>query len=138
MASKDYTERAGIYAQRLLDNGYVQDNLAQAAENLRAALRRASKRRVEPTRDEKVRRQLRQAAQSLSEAASALRSGRTKPKKRRGRKVLVMLVVGGGVAAVIVASNEELRNKLLGGGSTDDQEPATAPAGADSQAPVAA
>jgi hypothetical protein len=139
MATKDYTERAGVYAQRLVDNEYVQDNLAQAAENLRAAVRRASKRRVEPTRDEKIRQQVRQAAQSLSEAASALKTGRTKPKKRRGRKVLVMLVVGGGVAAAIVASNEELRNKLFGGGPGGDGQPAeTTPAGSSSETPVAA
>lgn len=136
--AKDYTEKAGVYAQRLMDNEYVQDNLAHAAENLRAALRRASKRRVEPTRDEKIRRQLRQAAQSLSEAASALKTGRTKPKKRRGRRVLVVLLVGGGAAAAVVASNEELRNKLLGGDSDGDQEPATTPAGANSETPVTA
>jgi hypothetical protein len=137
MATKDYTGKAGLYAQRLLDNAYVQDNLAQAAENLRAAAKRASKRRVEPTRDEKIRAQVRQAVQSLNEAASALKSGRTKPKKRRGRKVLVVLVVGGGAAAVL-ASNEQLRNKLFGGGPGGDGQRGTTPAGSDSETPVAA
>jgi hypothetical protein len=138
MATKDYTEKAGVYAQRLVGNEYVQDNLAQAAENLRAAVRRASKRRVEPTTDEKIRRQVRQAAQSLSEAASALKTGRTKPKKRRGRRVLVVLVVGAGAAAAVVASNEELRSKLFGDASSDDEEVATTPAGANSETPVPA
>jgi hypothetical protein len=138
MAAKDYTEKAGVYAQRLVDNEYVQDNLAHAAENLRAAVRRASKRRVEPTTDEKIRQQVRQAAQSLSEAASALKTGRTRPKRRRGRRVLVVLVVGAGAAAAVVASNDELRNKLLGGASGGDQESATTPAGANSETPVPA
>jgi hypothetical protein len=52
MGSKDRRARAGDYAQRLIENGYVQENLAQAADSLRAAYRRASKRRVEPMRDE--------------------------------------------------------------------------------------
>jgi hypothetical protein len=119
-------DRAGTYAQRLIENEYVQENLAQAATNLRAAMRRASKRRVEPTRDEKVRRQLREAVLSLREAGSALQTGRLKPKKRRGRRVLLALVLGAGAAAAVVASNEELRNKLLGGGASSDQETAVA------------
>jgi hypothetical protein len=70
VASK--ADRTGTYVQRLIENEYVQENLAQAADSLRAAYRRASKRRVEPMRDEKLRRQVREAALSLREAASAL------------------------------------------------------------------
>ena len=75
----------GMYGQRLLDNNYVQENLAQAAESLRAAYHRASKRRVEPTRDEKLRRQVREAARSFAEAASALKADLQKPKRKRGQ-----------------------------------------------------
>ena len=82
MGSK--ADRAGTYAQRLIENDYVQENLLRAADNLRAAYRRATKRRVEPTRDEKLRRQLRQAALSFREAASALQADRRTPKRRRG------------------------------------------------------
>ena len=133
MASKR-ADKAGTYAQRLIENEYVQENLAQAATNLRAAISRASKRRVEPTRDENLRRQLREAALSLREAGSALQTGRRKPKKRRGRRVLLVLVLGAGAAAAVVASNEELRNKLLG---SNDQEIAAAPT-ANPQVPVGA
>ena len=80
----DRAAMAGIYAQRLIENEYVQENLAEAADRLRAAYKRASKRRVEPTRDKKLRRQIRDAALSLREATNALQSGRRKPKKRRG------------------------------------------------------
>ena len=126
MAS-DGAANAGIYAQRLIENEYVQENLAQAAESLRAAYRRASKRRVEPTRDEKLRKQVRQAALSLREAASALQSGRRKPKKR-GRRILLVLVVGVGAAAAIVATNEDLRRKLIGDENTRGEDAgATAP-----------
>jgi len=138
VAASDYPDKAGVYAQRLIDNEYVQENLVQAAESLRAAYRRASKRRVEPARDEKLRRQVRQAALSLREAASALQSGRSKPKKRRGRRVLVVLAVGAGAAAAILASNEELRRKLLGGETAIDQQNAATPTSASPQETMAA
>jgi hypothetical protein len=131
---------AGTYAQRLIENEYVQEQLASAAQNIRAAYRRASKRRVEPTRDEKLRRQVREAALSLREAASALQSGRRKPKKRRGRRVLVVLAIGMGAAAALLASNEELRGKVFGGGPTvaqDQTEPPEQPP-AESEVPVTA
>jgi hypothetical protein len=134
MASK--TDRAATYAQRLIENDYVQENLLQAADSLRAAYRRATKRRIEPTRDEKLRRQLRQAALSLREATSALQSDRRRPKRRRGRRVLVVLAVGAGAKVAVVGSRKELRNAIFGenesstlGPSTDDLT--------DSQAPVA-
>ena len=102
------TRKTGIYAQRLLDNEYVQDNLAQAAESLRSAYRRASKRRVEPTRDKKLRGQVRQAALSIREAASALKAGRTKPKPRWRRRVIVVMAVGAGAAAIVTAKRKAL------------------------------
>jgi len=134
MASK--SDRAGTYAQRLIENEYVQENLLQAADSLRAAYRRAAKRRVEPTRDEKLRRQLRQAALSLREATSALQSDRRRPKRRRGRRVLVLLVLGVGAAAAVIASNEELRNAIFGDIGSGNDEVATSPA--NSKAPVTA
>jgi hypothetical protein len=109
--------KTGLYAQRLLDNEYVQDNLARAAESLQAAYKRASKRRVSPAADKKVLGQLRSAVLSMSEAASALKAGREKPKPRWGRRTIVVLGLGAGGAAAILAANEELRNKILGGHS---------------------
>jgi acyl-CoA reductase-like NAD-dependent aldehyde dehydrogenase len=136
MASK--ADRAGTYAQRLIENDYVQENLLRAADNLRAAYDRATKRRVEPTRDEKLRRQVRQAALSLREAASALQADRRKPKRKRGRRLLVVLFVGAGAAAAIVASNDELRQALFGGDGGHDEETAVSPNSDQAQAPVAA
>ena len=135
MAS-DKVANAGTYAQRLIENEYVQENLAQGVESLRAAYRRASKRRVEPTRDEKLRRQVRDAALSLREAASALQSGRRKPKRRRGRRVVVLVSVGAGAAAVVLASNDRLRRQLMGDRTADAGEVSSAPYG--SQTSVAA
>ena len=128
MAASITAAKAGTYAQRLIDNEYVQENLAQAAESLRAAYRRASKRGVEPTRDEKLRGQVRQAAQSLSEAASALKTGRQRPKRRRGRRMLVILAVAGGGAVAVLASKQGLKEKILGEDSTLESDRAEAPA----------
>ena len=134
MAS-DTASKMGVYGQRLLDNDYVQENLSQAVESLRAAYRRASKHGVEPTRDEKLRRQIREAARSLAEAASALKADRQKPKRRRGRRLLLVLALGAGSTAALLAANEELRRKIFGGNSKVGGD---VPASANSQVPVTA
>jgi hypothetical protein len=105
------------FLERALDNRYAQENLSDAAENLRAAYRRASKRRVEPTRDKKLREQLRQAALSITEAGSAIKTGRQKPRKRWGRRVLVVIGVGTVGAAAALAASDELRNTVFGDGA---------------------
>ena len=108
MASDSVT-KAGLYAERLLDNEYVQENLTQAVDSLRAAYRRASKRRAGPTRDKKLRRHLRQTALSIREATSALKTGRRKPKPRWGRRLVVVLAVGTGGAAALVVAKRKVR-----------------------------
>ena len=114
MAGADTAARVGPIAERLLENQYAQENLREAVENLRGAYRRASKRRVKPAEDNKLRQQVREAAASLTEAGKALHSGRQKPKKRWGRQLLILLGLGAaGMAAALVAS-EDLRNKVLG------------------------
>jgi hypothetical protein len=127
MAATESASRLGPYVERLLQNAYVQDNLLDAVENLRGAYERAQKRRVEPARDEKIRRQLRQSALSLQKAGEALKSGRQKPKKRRAKQTLVLVSLGAvGVAAALAAS-EELRSKLFDSvGQGDDGAPAAA------------
>src|SRR4051794_34532899 len=90
MANTRQAARIGPYAQELLENAYVQENLSDGVEKLRAAYRRARKRRVEPTRDERLHEQLRSATRSLTEAGQALRSGRRKPKPRWGRRAMVV------------------------------------------------
>ena len=126
MTATESASRLGPYVERLLQNAYVQDNLLDAVENLREAYERAQKRRVEPARDEKIRRQLRQSALSLQKAGEALKSGRQKPKKRRGKQTLVLVSLGAvGVAAALAAS-EEFRSKLFDSVGQGDGVPAAA------------
>jgi hypothetical protein len=108
MARTDKAARFGPYAQELLENAYVQENLRDGADKLRAAYRRARKPRVEPTRDEKLRGQVRSAAQSITEAGRALRSGRRKPERRWGRRVAVIIGLAVAGAGVAVWANQRL------------------------------
>jgi hypothetical protein len=114
MLATDRTERVAPYLQRLLDNPYAQENLRAGVESLRAAYRRASKRRVEPTRDEKLREEVRQSALYITEAAKALKTGRQKPKKRWGRRLLSLLGLGALGAAFALAASQDLRRKVFG------------------------
>jgi len=114
VAVTDAASRLGPIAERLLENQYAQENLRTGVESLRAAYRRASKRRVKPSQDRKVREQVRRGAASIAEAGRAFQSGRQKPKRRPGRIVLVVTGVAIAGAAAAVASSEELRAKLFG------------------------
>ena len=121
MVRSDTAQRVMPLLERAIGNRYAQENLQDAAEKLRAAYRRASKRRVEPTRDEKLREQLRQAALSITEAGRAIKTGRQRPRKRWGRRVLVVIGLGAvGVAAALAAS-EEIRRTVLGDGTERQQ-----------------
>jgi hypothetical protein len=101
-------------AEELLDNTYARDNLQQGAEKLREAYERSQKRRVKPSKDRKLRKQLEAAVAAFDEGTSALASGRKKP-KRTGRKV-VLTLIGAALAgtAAVLATNEGLRDKVFG------------------------
>ena len=101
-------------AEELLDNSYARDNLREGAEKLRDAYERSRKRRVKPSKDRKLRKQLEAAIAALDEGTAALAGGRKKP-KRTGRKVVLALlgVAAAGAAAALVL-NEDLRNQVLG------------------------
>jgi hypothetical protein len=101
-------------AAELLENSYARDNLTEGAEKLRDAYERSRKRRVKPSKDRKLRKQLEAAVAAIDEGTAALAGGRQKP-KRTGRKVL-MLLIGAALAgaAAVLATNEDLRNQVLG------------------------
>jgi hypothetical protein len=123
------SSRAGKLAESLATNRYAQENIRDAAEELRAAFARASKRRVRPAEDAKLRAQVNRAATSASEAVKALRTGRQKPKPRWGRRILFVVGVGTLGAAAAVALSEDLRNALFGdnrGAGVSPQSQATA------------
>lgn len=114
MARNDQAARLAPYAQELLENAYAQENLRNGVDKLSAAYKRARKRRVEPTRDEKLRQQVRAAAESITEAARALRSRRRKPERRWGPRVAVIVGLGLAGAAAAVWANQRLTGESSG------------------------
>ncbi|HEY0279167.1 MAG TPA: hypothetical protein VGC32_12950 [Solirubrobacterales bacterium] len=110
----DIPSRLKPLAEELLDNEYARDNLQEGVEKLRGAFERSRKRRVKPSTDRKLRRQLEAAVAAIDEGTAALASGRRKP-KRTGRKAfLVLLGVAAAGAAAVLATNEDLRNQVFG------------------------
>jgi hypothetical protein len=101
-------------AEELLENSYARENLQEGAEKLREAYERAGKRRVKPSKDRKIRRQVEAAVAAIDEGTAALASGRKKP-KRTGRNFVLLLVGAAAAGAgVVLATNEELRGKVFG------------------------
>ena len=101
------------YVQRYVHDEELRANVRDALENARSAYARlnngksASKTVME---DKKFQKDLKNAADSLKEAGTALRDG---PKRKRGGglgKLLLLAIVGGGLA---IALSEDVRNKVL-------------------------
>jgi adenylosuccinate synthase len=98
------------YVQRLVEDEELRDNLRTAFESAKKAYSRMNgKGPVKAiTEDKKTQKELKETANSLRDAAEALRGG--KKKKRRFGRVLLLAIVGGGLA---LALSEDLRKKVL-------------------------
>lgn len=103
------------WVQRLAEDEDLRDNFRVAFEAAKDAYERItdSKHPSDAVHDKKVQKDLKQAAEALKDAGSALKEGPKKQKRRRkggmGRMVLVLLVG----AAVALVMSEELRTKVL-------------------------
>jgi hypothetical protein len=100
-------------AEELLDNTYARDNLQEGAEKLRDAYERSRKRRVKPSKDRKLRKQIEAAVHAIDEGTAALASGRKKPKHTGRNVVLALLAAAAAGTAAVLATNEDLRNQVL-------------------------
>lgn len=129
MTKTKQAKSAVPYAQRLIEDEYVQEQLRNAAARLRQAYGRVSRQRGKATEDKKLYGNLREAATSIRKAMLALRRRRPEP-KRRGRKLLLVGLAGGGATVVL---SERGREKLKGAfskqsassGSSDGAEQAS-------------
>jgi hypothetical protein len=100
------------YVQRYVQDEELRANVRDALDNARSAYARlnngksASKTVME---DKKFQKDLKNAADSLKDAGTALRDG---PKRKRGGfgKLLLLAIIGGGLA---IALSEDVRNKVL-------------------------
>ena len=101
------------YVQRYVQDEELRANVRDALDNARSAYARlnngksASKVVME---DKKFQKDVKNAADSLKDAGTALRDG---PKRKRGGglgKLLLLAIIGGGLA---IALSEDVRNKVL-------------------------
>ncbi|MET0510377.1 MAG: hypothetical protein ABW135_01675 [Thermoleophilaceae bacterium] len=101
--------RSNQYVQRLIEDKELRDNLRSAFASTRKAYGRVNgKGPAKALDDKKVKRELKEAAANLKDAADSLRGGK-KPKRRK-RKLLFVAIVGAGAA---LALSEGLRKKVL-------------------------
>src|SRR5437870_12531215 len=83
--------------QYLVQDEYVQEQLREAADELRGAYSRVAAKRSKAADDKKLYSNVRRAAASVRNATAALRK-QEPPPKRRGRKLLVLALTGAGAA----------------------------------------
>ena len=101
------------WVQRLAEDEDLRDNFRVAFEAAKDAYERItdSKSPKDAVSDKKVQKDLKQAADALKEAGSALKEG-PKRKHRKGGFLRKLLVLGIG-AGIALAVSEDLRSKVL-------------------------
>ena len=105
--------RANPYIQRLIEDPELRDNVRAAFEAARSAYGRMNNGKGPAkalTEDRKLQRDLREAADSLKQAAQKIQGRKPKRKRRPLRKLLFVGIIGFGVAMVL---SEDLRNSVL-------------------------
>ena len=143
MAAKDSIGKAGEaarkaqrnrYIQRLIEDEDLRGNLLAAYGAARSAYGRMSNGKPASRaifEDKKLQRELREAAEALRDASSALSDSPKKSRRRKGGlgRSLLLLTVAAGLALVF---SEDLRSKLLdllfGAEEEFDYSSTTAPA----------
>jgi hypothetical protein len=122
--------RSNPYVQRFIDDPELRENVRDAFESARSAYRRMSNGKA-PARalveDKKLQRDLRQASESLREAAEQFRGKRRR--KHRGRRLLMLLLIGGLVTiAVSEGARKAVLDKLFGAEEEFEYSSTTTPA----------
>ena len=111
MATSTQLSRVTPYVARLLDDDYVQDQLAAGLSSLRQSAKRARAQRAnQALNDQRLRRQIGTSVQSFTNAISALRQP---PPKGHPVRRAVLLLAG---AAAGIAAGQALRSKSGGSG----------------------
>jgi hypothetical protein len=104
---------ANQYVQRVIQDEELRDNVKVALDNARDAYARLTNGKSATKvvmEDKKFQKNVKQSADALKEASTALRDG---PKRKRGGgfgKLLLLAIIGGGLA---IALSEDVRNKVL-------------------------
>src|SRR5919108_5846177 len=123
--------RSNPYVQRLIEDEELRDNVRQAFEAARHAYRRMSNGKA-PAKalmeDKKLQRDLREASQSLREAADQIR-GKRRRKRHRGRRLLMLLLIGGAITLIVSeGARKAVLDKLFGAEEDFEYSSSTTPA----------
>jgi hypothetical protein len=122
--------RSNPYVQRFIEDPDLRENVRDAIDHARQAYRRMSNGKP-PAKalmeDKKLQRELREASQSLREAADQFRGKRRR--KHRGRRLLMLLIVGG-IAALIFSegARKAVLDKMFGAEEEFEYSSTTTPA----------
>jgi hypothetical protein len=99
--TRSKNDQVMIAAQRLLEDEEIQKQLRIAGLRLRQAWKRASRRPVSKSaQDKKLYKQVREASASLVAASGRLRK-KPEPPKRTGRKLVAGAAIAGGAAYAV-------------------------------------
>ena len=123
--------RNNPYVQRLIDDPELRENVRQAFDSARHAYKRMNNGKP-PAKalmeDKKIHRDLRDASESLREAADQLR-GKRRKRKHRLRRLMLLAIVGGIVAlAVSEGARKTVLDKLFGAEEEFEYTSSTSPA----------
>ena len=105
--------KASPYIQRLIQDSELRENIRKAYESSRSAygrFQRAKQPQKAVLDDKRLQRDLRNAAEALREASTAISQAPKKKRKGRFGRMLLVLMVGAGVALGV---SEKLRSKVL-------------------------
>ena len=123
--------RNNPYVQRLIDDPELRENVRQAFDSARHAYKRMNNGKP-PAKalmeDKKIHRDLRDASESLREAADQLR-GKRRKRRHRLRRLMLLAIVGGIVAlAVSEGARKTVLDKLFGAEEDFEYTSTTTPA----------
>ena len=123
--------RNNPYVQRLIDDPELRENVRQAFDSARHAYKRMNNGKP-PAKalmeDKKIHRDLRDASESLREAADQLR-GKRRKRKHRLRRLMLLAIVGGIVAlAVSEGARKTVLDKHFGAEEEFEYTSSTSPA----------
>jgi hypothetical protein len=113
--AKKQAETAAPYAKRLLEDRYVQEQLQSAVAGLRGAYGRVRRRGTSAAEDKKLYGNLRQAASSIRNVATAMQRPKPQPKRRLQKVAAAGLAAG---SAVLVARQQKGRPGSGGGSAS--------------------
>lgn len=128
MAKKDQARTLALYVRQAFEDDYVQEQLRNAAAELRTAYGRARKQRTQAASDKRLYRNLRQAATALGKAKAALRPPEPQPKHRL-RKLAIVGLAAGATALVTTRLQKQQAQEASAPGVTEPS-PAEPPAAA--------